>query len=268
MSKYNPMAGAFAALVLVFTLVLGSEGASAQSYAPSAERGVELLAELGLSADQKQKSTRLLATARKQAIRYRADIDIAAIDLAIELEKDLPLEATVAKLVDKISRVEGLWRHSRILTWVKIRKILTPEQRGELKQLRNRSGRNIVKTQGEFIDPLRAFDGRRARERNRRASNLRDPFAKGRTQGTTVAKPKLRGNLRVAAERPADIYIDGKYRGKTPMKLRVRAGKHRIRAVFADGSPPLQRRVNVVAEKDVRLYMRPQSAAPGATPKR
>ncbi len=178
--------------IFIFGALCWAPGvAEAQSFAPSAARGVELLAKLNLRLEQKRKSSRLLSEARKRAIRLRADIEIAAIDLRTELEKESPSEAEAGKLILKMSKLEGEWRHSRIVTWLKVRKILNPKQRRELKRLRNVSGRNIVKTQGEFINPFTIYDP--MVEQDRKAGYRGNPFRKRNDKHAAPAPRRHQG---------------------------------------------------------------------------
>jgi hypothetical protein len=243
-----------ALLTISIAVLMLSNSASAEPFAPSAERGMELVAELGLGPDQVQRTHALFAEARKQAIRSRADIEISSIDLALELDKESPDERVVAKLVESMSKVEGQWRRSRILTWVKIRKLLNANQRGELKRLRIVSGRNIVKTQGEFINPF--SNGDSSAYRHRKRSNVLDPFERAPKEKAPPGLAAIRSRVRITTKKPAEIYVDSKLRGVSPLSLRLTPGKHRIRSVFLDGSPPQMRTVNLKAGSTRNIVIR------------
>jgi hypothetical protein len=250
-----------AATLLVASGLTGASQAEAQNFAPSAERGAALLANMTLRGDQKKKSKVLMAEARKQAIALRAEIEIAAIDLTSELEKENPSELAAGKLIDKMSKLEGKWRRSRIITWVKIRRLLSVKQRRELRRLQNVNGRNIVKAQGEFINPFLVHDP--FSDRDQRSSDLRDPFAR-RTRTQTAPAAAL-SRVQISSESPARIVIDGKARGVSPVDLRLRVGRHRVRAVFLDGQkPPMNKFINVVAGKKSYIRFQGSSQAPGA----
>ncbi len=242
-------------LVLSIALLMLSSAAWAESFAPTAQRGSELIADLNLRADQQQKTHALLAEARKHAIRARADIEISSIDLTLELAKERPNEQAVGKLIESMSKVEGQWRRSRILTWVRIRKLLSGRQRRELRRLRNIDGRNIVKTQGEFINPFESGDTSSAR--NRRRSNVLDPFERAPQTKGPPGMAAIRSRLRIVTKNPAEIYVDSKLRGVSPLSLRLKPGMHRIRSVFLDGSAPTMRTVTLKAGSSKNIVMLP-----------
>ena len=243
-------------LVISIAVLMLGKTAEAESFAPTAERGMELMAELSLRADQEQKIHSWLAGARKTAIRAQADIEISSIDLALELAKASPDERAVAKLIEGMSKVEGQWRQSRILTWVKIRKLLSAKQKRELKRLRNVNGQNIVKTQGEFINPFEGGDPLAARSRKR--SNTLDPFERSSKTKNPPGMAAVRSRVRIVTKKPAEIYVDSKLRGVSPLSLRLAPGKHRIRSVFLDGSSPVMRTVNLAAGSTRSILIRPK----------
>lgn len=239
-------------LFLTLVLALIPALAEAQSFAPSAERGVALLAGLELRIVQRKASNKLLATARKQAIRMRADIEIAGIDLRTELDKNDPDEKFVGTLIETMSSLEGQLRKSRIVTWIQIRRLLSYKQRRQLKRLRNEGGRNIVKTQGEFINPFDDYDS--VARRGLEQSRLRDPFesARGRSK---KAKRKDRSAVNITTAKAAKIFVDGRQIGVSPLSVRLRPGKHRVRSVFLDGSAPVIRSINVKPDTNMMIQL-------------
>ena len=238
-------------LVLMGALALPSIGL-AQSFVPSAERGSQLLGEIDLREDQRVKSHKLLANARKQAIRIQADIQIAGIDLELELAKENPDAKVAGQLIEKMSSWEGKRVRSQVVTWLNIRKLLTTAQRKEVARLRNVDGRNIVKTQGDFINP---FDNFESRERSRRSDDIENPFAKTNTRPPGLAALNARGRLTISSSSPAKVFIDGKARGQAPVDLRLAVGQHRIRTVFLDGSPTQRKTVVLNRSRLTRVHV-------------
>jgi hypothetical protein len=242
-------------LSLALLLVAGT--ARAQSFAPSAERGTELLASLTLKASQKETTKAILATAQKDAIRMRADVEIASIDLRTELEKASPSEKVVGDLIERMSHLEGqLWK-SRVVAWIQVQKLLSAKQRRQLQRLRNANGGNIVKTQGEFINPFQNYDPEERRDTEN--SRLRPPFAKSPSSRPRSAKKpddKASGEVSISTARAAKIFVDGRRVGRAPLTLRLTEGNHHIRSVFDDGTTPVVRSIKVKAETPSSVHIK------------
>jgi Spy/CpxP family protein refolding chaperone len=100
-----------------------------------------LRAELGLSADQTAQLEKLRVEGRKQAIRQRADLAIARLELAELMDAPTVDEKAVAAKVKAISDLQaaGLkaWTDERLA----MRRLLTPEQQEKMKQLRRQHRR-------------------------------------------------------------------------------------------------------------------------------
>jgi type III secretion system FlhB-like substrate exporter len=232
--------------LLSLALAFVTSSAQAQSFAPSAERGAELLAGLELKASQKVMTKSIISSARKEAIRMRADVEIAGIDLRIELEKATPSEKVVSELIERISTLEGqLWK-SRVVAWIQVQKLLSSKQRRQLQRLRNAGGGNIVKTPGGFINPFLNYDPEERRDTQN--SRLRKPFAKARRRAKKAVDPQEQGEVQIATKRAAIVFVDGKRVGSAPVSVRLTAGRHHIRSVFKDGSTPVVRSIRVKAQ--------------------
>jgi hypothetical protein len=242
-------------IVILLSLALAfiSGHAHAQPYAPSAERGAELLLALELKASQKVMTKSIISGARKEAIRMRADVEIAGIDLRTELEKGNPSEKVVSELIERISTLEGKMWKSRVVAWIQVLKLLSPKQRRQLQRLRNAGGSNIVKTPGGFINPFLNYDPEERQET--RKSRLRKPFAKTARRARKAIDPKEQGKVEITTSRAAFVFVDGKRVGSAPVSVTLSAGRHHIRSVFKDGSTPVVRsiRVKPQTETSVRL---------------
>ena len=93
-------------------------------------------AELGLSADQAAQLKKLRADGRKQAIRQRADLAIARIELEELMDAQSVDEKAVAAQVKAISDLEASSLKARTDQRLAMRRLLTPEQQEKMQQLR------------------------------------------------------------------------------------------------------------------------------------
>src|SRR5262245_50850128 len=93
---------------------------------------------LNLTREQRVAVRDLGDEARAQEQKIRADIDLAHIELRRELEKENPDEKRVVALIDRMSNLEAQARRTQIVAWLKIRGLLTREQRKQLETLRDK----------------------------------------------------------------------------------------------------------------------------------
>jgi hypothetical protein len=66
---------------------------------------------------------------------------------------------------------------------------------------------------------------------------------------------KNEGSLAIAASKPSLIYLDGKKLGTTPLRKKVRAGKHKLRVVPIDGSRPSNRVIDLKSGDRLKLKL-------------
>ena len=97
--------------------------------------------ELGLSADQAAQLKKLRAEGRKQAIRHRADLAIARLELQELMDAATVDEKAVAAKVKAISDLQAAALQARTSERLAMRRLLTPEQQEKMKQLAPRRGR-------------------------------------------------------------------------------------------------------------------------------
>lgn len=97
--------------------------------------------ELGLKPQQRDQVRDLADEAHKQQVKLRAEIEVAGVDLRRELERDDPEEAKVTALVDKISGLEAQAKKVHLVAGIKIRRLLTKEQKQKLRELHERRAR-------------------------------------------------------------------------------------------------------------------------------
>jgi hypothetical protein len=95
------------------------------------------LGRLGLAPAQRQAILDLTDAAHRRQVKLRGELAILELDLGKELDKDAPDEARVSAYVDRITRVEAEMRKLHLTTWVKVKKLLSAEQRATLQRLRD-----------------------------------------------------------------------------------------------------------------------------------
>jgi Spy/CpxP family protein refolding chaperone len=101
-----------------------------------------LQAELGLSAEQAAQLKKLRNEGRKQAIRQHADLRIARLELAELMEAPTVDERAVAAKVKVISDLQGAALKARTDERLAMRRLLSPEQREKMKELRQGNRRD------------------------------------------------------------------------------------------------------------------------------
>jgi Spy/CpxP family protein refolding chaperone len=140
-----------------------------------------VLSELSLSANQQDKIGTILADARKASIRLTASMNIAGIDLRRELEKDAASEKRVGTLIEQISSLEGELRKSRVISWLRIRKLLNAKQRLKLDALKGVStaDRGIGNSRGSRNSGVRTLE---VEEFTDSRADVKDPFAEPRPE--------------------------------------------------------------------------------------
>jgi Spy/CpxP family protein refolding chaperone len=92
--------------------------------------------ELGLSDEQSAQLQKLRQEERKQAIRRRADMEIARMELEQALDAATVDEKVVAAKVQALTQLQAAALKARVDHRLAIGKLLTPEQREKMKQLK------------------------------------------------------------------------------------------------------------------------------------
>jgi Spy/CpxP family protein refolding chaperone len=133
-------------LVMAGAVVAIGEQATGTARTPArAERAgrpdrAMLKAELGLSAEQETQLKKLRDDGRKQAIRQRADLAIARIELEEAMDAPSVDEKLVASRVKAVSDLEASALQARTNQRLAMRRLLTPEQQEKMRQMK-RAGR-------------------------------------------------------------------------------------------------------------------------------
>ncbi len=130
-------------VILAGITVLALAGAAAISSAQPAPEHRERRADpqavqqrLGLSEEQTAQLRKTWTEGRKQAIRRRAEIRIARMELAEALDQRTVDEKAVAAKVKALADLQTVALQARTDERLAVRRILTPEQYEKMKQLR------------------------------------------------------------------------------------------------------------------------------------
>ena len=91
---------------------------------------------LDLSSEQKTKLKSLRADGQKEIAQLQADVKIARIELGEAMHEPTIKQADVNKAVDKLNTARSKMTTIRVNNMVEMSKILTPEQREKMKEMR------------------------------------------------------------------------------------------------------------------------------------
>jgi len=96
--------------------------------------------QLDLSDEQKKRMADIRDRQQRTAIRARADMSIAELDLRKLMRADTPDRRAIESQIEKIGSMRTSMQKSRVGTMFDMRTVLTQEQRDQLKQWRNNGG--------------------------------------------------------------------------------------------------------------------------------
>ena len=135
--------------VLVVTAAAILAGSAALAAAQPMARGrgarpdlARFQRELGLNDEQAAQLRKLWSEERKQAIRRRADLAIARMELEEALDASTVDEKLVESRVRAVSDLQAAAVRARADQRLAVRKVLTPEQQQKLRQLRSERRRD------------------------------------------------------------------------------------------------------------------------------
>jgi Spy/CpxP family protein refolding chaperone len=111
----------------------GEEGAGPGHRRPG---GRDIKAELGLSDAQYAQLRKARVEVRKAAIRRRADLQVARLELRELLDAPTPDEKAVAAKVKELNELQAAALKARVDARLTLGKMLSPEQREKLKEMR------------------------------------------------------------------------------------------------------------------------------------
>ena len=95
-----------------------------------------MMRELNLTAEQREKIAGIREAQAKKAIRARADIRLAAIDLKKLIRSEHPDQAAIDREIDAVAGLRAELRKSQVQSMLQLRSVLTPAQRSKLREMR------------------------------------------------------------------------------------------------------------------------------------
>jgi len=96
----------------------------------------DLLRELDLSSEQRGKIADLREKQARNAIRIRAELENARLDLARLMRADKTDRAAIDRTIEKVGQLRTEMQKSRVNTKLDVRALLTPEQQQQLRERR------------------------------------------------------------------------------------------------------------------------------------
>jgi len=130
----------------------------------------ELMEAIKLTDAQRDRLRDLHDRQRRDAIRARADLQIAALDLRRMLEEDHADRSAIESQIDKISSERAALRKGQVMAMLEAREVLTAQQRTQLKAAREKMHDDLQ---------LRIRERMRDDGRGRRVVRIRRPHALG-----------------------------------------------------------------------------------------
>lgn len=136
-------------VAVVITIVLGGGLVATQSFAHNwgspdprmhGHRGFggvfkRLFKELDLTDEQKKQARDIMVAARKEGIQMHADLKLARLNLHEQLMQDEVDQAAVEQHLNQVGQVHQQHLRHRVATRLKLREVLTPDQRDKARTL-------------------------------------------------------------------------------------------------------------------------------------
>ncbi|OGF13590.1 MAG: hypothetical protein A2W00_07805 [Candidatus Eisenbacteria bacterium RBG_16_71_46] len=98
--------------------------------------GPRMMAQLELTAQQREKITQLRDAQQRKGIQARADMQLASLDLHKLMRADKPDQRAINAQIDRVSSLRAAMQKSHVAAMLSMRAVLTDEQRAKLSQLR------------------------------------------------------------------------------------------------------------------------------------
>jgi protein CpxP len=96
--------------------------------------------QLDLTDEQKKRMADIRDRQERSSIRARADMSIAELDLRKLMRADSPDRRAIESQIEKIGSMRTSMQKSRVGMMFDMRSVLTPEQRNQLKEMRENGG--------------------------------------------------------------------------------------------------------------------------------
>lgn len=96
-------------------------------------RGMELMRELDLTREQRDRLADLRDKQARVAIRARADLATAGLDMRRLMRAENPDRAAINRQIDRMAQLRAEMAKARIAGMLDMRSVLTPEQREKLR---------------------------------------------------------------------------------------------------------------------------------------
>lgn len=138
MTPRSPIGGSSRRLIqlaALFVVLLSAQGAWAQPFAWW--KNEQFKADLGLTAEQSQRIDAVFQSTLPLLRQQKADLDTLEAKLSTLVEADVD-EAKVSPAIDRAESARGSLSKTRTLMLLRMRQVLTPEQRTRFKALHDR----------------------------------------------------------------------------------------------------------------------------------
>lgn len=109
-----------------------------------------LSSELGLSTNQAGAVRKIMYETRRKTIQLRADQEAARTDIEFQMDSDTPDEKALMAACEKLGQINAEIARNRVQNQLEMNKILTPEQRDKMKQLRERMKKRMEARRSEL----------------------------------------------------------------------------------------------------------------------
>jgi len=100
---------------------------------------MEMMRDLDLTREQRDKLAELRERRQRAAIRGRADLETAGLDLRKLLRAENPDRAAIGRQIDRIAMMRAEMQKGRVNAMLDMRAVLTPDQREKMRGERMRS---------------------------------------------------------------------------------------------------------------------------------
>jgi Spy/CpxP family protein refolding chaperone len=96
----------------------------------------EMMQELHLTSQQREKIATIRERQARKAIEQRAQVQVAMLDLRKLIRSERPDRAAIERQIDEVARLKAELRKSQVETLLDVRALLTPEQQTKFRERR------------------------------------------------------------------------------------------------------------------------------------